>query len=268
MQILLADAQPQVRSALRLLLEHEPEVSVVGEVTDAHDLLTSIQNTRPDLLLLDWELPGLIDSNLLPILRQGCPHLSIIALSGHFEARQRALSAGVEGFISKSHPPQDLLMTLRQVRKRHQKKRAQVVVEDWMTSDVISLTAEANALDAYRLMTKYHIRRLPVIDNDNLIGIVTLGDIRRRKPSSVGSPDLPEINQRLSQLSIKDVMTPQPLTTPQSMPIAQAATLMLERKISGLPVVNDRHDMVGIITESDIFRMIVQSWRSGQNLAI
>ncbi|MCB0166002.1 MAG: CBS domain-containing protein [Anaerolineae bacterium] len=268
MQILLADAQPQVRSALRLLLEHEPEVSVVGEVTDAKDLLNSVRVTRPDLLLLDWDLPGLTDSNLLPVLRQGCPHLSIIALSGYIETRQRALSAGVEGFISKSHPPQDLLMTLRQVRKRHQKKRAQVVVEDWMTSDVVTLSTQANALEAYRLMTKYHIRRLPIVENDHLVGIVTLGDIRRRKPSSVGSPDLPEINRHLSCLNIKEVMTPQPITTSQSMPIAQAATLMLERKISGLPVVNEQHDMVGIITESDIFRMIVQSWRSGQNLAI
>lgn len=268
MQILLADAQPQVRSALRLLLEHEPEVSVVGEVTDAKDLLNSVKVTRPDLLLLDWELPGLNDSNLVPVLRQGCPDLSIIALSGYFEARQRALNAGVEGFVSKSHPPQDLLMTLRQVRKRHQKKRAQVVVEDWMTSDVITLSTQANALEAYRLMTKYHIRRLPIVENNHLVGIVTLGDIRRRKPSSVGSPDLPEINRRLSHLSIKEVMTPQPITTSQSMPIAQAATLMLEQKVSGLPVVNERHDMVGIITESDIFRMIVQSWRSGQNLAI
>ena len=268
MEILLADAQPQVRSALRLLLELEPEVTVVGEVTDANDLLNSIQNTRPDLLLLDWELPGLNDKNLVPVLRQGCPHLSIIALSGYFETRQRALSAGVEGFISKSHPPQDLLMTLRQVRKRHKKKKNQVVVEDWMTSDVITLSAQASALEAYRLMTKYHIRRLPILEDHNLVGIVTLGDIRRRKPSSVGSPDLPEINRSLNQLNIKKVMTPQPITTPQSTPIAQAAALMLERKISGLPVVNERHDMVGIITESDIFRMIVQCWRSGQNLAI
>lgn len=112
MRILLADAQQKVRFALRVLLERQPDLEVLGEATDARDLLDQTGDTCPDLILLAWELPGLIEAGLLPSLRQSCPDLAVIALSGRPEARTSALAAGADAFVSKSDPPERLLAAI------------------------------------------------------------------------------------------------------------------------------------------------------------
>ena len=109
MRVLLADDQSKVRSALRLLLDQEPELSVVGEATEADELLAQVGTACPDIVLLDWELPGLSRHDLLSTLRARCPHLKVIALSGRPEARQAALAAGADAFVSKGDPPEQLL---------------------------------------------------------------------------------------------------------------------------------------------------------------
>jgi DNA-binding NarL/FixJ family response regulator len=122
MRVFLADDQPKVRSALRLLLEQERGLCVVGEVAEAEDLLAQLKATRPDLMLLDWELPGLALANsvgrgkhLLTVLHVFYPNLRVIALSGRLEARQAALAAGTDAFVSKGDPPERLLTTLRTI---------------------------------------------------------------------------------------------------------------------------------------------------------
>ena len=113
MRVLLADDQAKVRSALRLLLEQQPELEVVGEAAEVGGLLAQVRAIRPDLVLLDWELPGLQTVSLLPALRDLCPHLRVVALSGRPEARQAALDAGVDAFVSKGDPPERLLAAVR-----------------------------------------------------------------------------------------------------------------------------------------------------------
>lgn len=127
MRILLADDQARVRSALRLLLEQEPGLCVVGEAAETEEILAQIQATRPDLMLLDWELPGLAlassirsGKQLLSVLHGHCPDLRVIALSGQLEARQAALAAGADAFVSKGDPPERLLATLRKLSKTKQ----------------------------------------------------------------------------------------------------------------------------------------------------
>ena len=126
MHVLLADDQSKVRSALRLLLEQQPGVSILGEAVDVTGLLDWVKAACPDVVLLDWELPGLEADNpstdsgqgLLPTLRELCPRLKVIALSGRPEARRAALDAGVDAFVSKGDPPERLLKTLRAVGAR------------------------------------------------------------------------------------------------------------------------------------------------------
>jgi len=115
MRILLADDQPKVRFALRLLLEREPELNIVGEATEAETLLTQLATTQPDIVLLDWELPGLSHIDSLPTLRTAYPQLLVIALSGRLGTRQAALAAGADAFVSKGNPPEKLLDTLHTV---------------------------------------------------------------------------------------------------------------------------------------------------------
>ena len=113
LRILLADDQPQVCSALHLLIEHEPGLEVVAEAQDTRELWIQLQKTQPDLVLLDWELPGAAPNELLFALRMYYPHLAVVALSGRLEAHQAAVDAGVDAFISKSYPPEQLLTVLR-----------------------------------------------------------------------------------------------------------------------------------------------------------
>ena len=109
MRILLADGRPKVRFALRVLLERQPGLEVVGEASDACQLLTQVGEISPDLVLLGWELPGLAAPESLSSMRDVCPGLSVIAMSGRPEARQVALAAGADGFVSKVDPPDRLL---------------------------------------------------------------------------------------------------------------------------------------------------------------
>jgi DNA-binding NarL/FixJ family response regulator len=115
MRVLLADDQSKVRAALRLLLEEGPRLSVIGEAAEAEDLLGQVEATHLDLVLSDWELPG---------LRTLCPRLKIIALSGRPEARQAALTAGADAFVSKGDPPERLLAAVNDCwHKRHRDDR-------------------------------------------------------------------------------------------------------------------------------------------------
>jgi len=118
MRILLADDQPKTRYALRLLLEREPDFDVVGEAAETETLLAQLETLQPDIVLLDWELPGLAVIGGLPALRTICPQLFVIALSGRLEARQTALAAGADAFVSKSESPPHLLAILRAVSQK------------------------------------------------------------------------------------------------------------------------------------------------------
>lgn len=112
-RVLVADDRIEVRDALRLLLEYDAGMVVIGEAADLDTLLSGMHAASPDLLLLDWELPGLDRDNALNALRVAAPRTLIVAISGKPEARQAALAAGVDAFISKCYPPDTLLDTLR-----------------------------------------------------------------------------------------------------------------------------------------------------------
>jgi len=112
MRVLIADPQPKVRFALRVLLQRQPDIELVGEAVDACSLLAHARSGCPDLILLGWELPGETMECLLPTLRVACPETVVIALSGRLEAQRSAITAGVDVFISKSAPPEQLLAAI------------------------------------------------------------------------------------------------------------------------------------------------------------
>jgi CBS domain-containing protein len=143
--------------------------------------------------------------------------------------------------------------------ERKELKREELV-KDWMTADVITVTSDMSLTEAHHLMTNNKIRRLPVVKNDHLVGIVTRGDVREAKPSDATSLTIWEINHLISKLEIKDIMASNPISILPDATLAEAAQLMLDNKISGLPVVDSNQKVIGIITESDIFRMVVQAW--------
>ncbi|WP_420631775.1 CBS domain-containing protein [Candidatus Leptofilum sp.] len=132
------------------------------------------------------------------------------------------------------------------------------LVRNWMTQDVITVKLQTSLPEAHQIMMDEEIRRLPVVnDNNFLIGIITLGDVRGAQPSPATSMSIWELNYLLSSLSVEKIMTPQPMTIKPDATIGDAARTMLEHRVSGLPVVDDEGKLAGIITESDIFSMVV-----------
>lgn len=115
MRVILADDDRNVRSALRLLIEKELQLDVSGEAENGEGLLEEAAARPPDLVLLDWELPGLKSEALLPALRACCPEAKLIGLSGQPEARQKALRAGVDAFVSKGDPPEKVMVAVRKL---------------------------------------------------------------------------------------------------------------------------------------------------------
>ncbi len=116
LRILLADSQPKVRFALRVLLEHQAEFEIVGEIEDDKELLARTEAISPDLVLLHWRLNGSVAADVLPELRAVCPGLRVIVLSARPEAQEAALAAGADAFVSKVDPPERLMAAIRSVK--------------------------------------------------------------------------------------------------------------------------------------------------------
>ena len=118
MRIILADDQPKVRFALRVLLVSMYDIFVVGEVTDAEELVGQIDSANPDMVILDWQLPGLREIGSISALRKDRPDLYVIVLSGRPELGQAALEAGADNFVSKIDPPDRLLATVSRYKEQ------------------------------------------------------------------------------------------------------------------------------------------------------
>jgi CBS domain-containing protein len=128
-----------------------------------------------------------------------------------------------------------------------------------MTFDPVVASPATTLPEALQLMATHNIRRLPVVEHDRLVGIVTKGDLRGAQPSEATSLSVFELHYLVSRITVGQIMTRRPVCITPTTTIFEAAQLMLQRKISGLPVLeNDK--LVGIITESDIFRMVVRTW--------
>jgi acetoin utilization protein AcuB len=133
---------------------------------------------------------------------------------------------------------------------------AEQLVKDWMTTSVITIGKNTTLPQARRIMLQHNIRHLPVVDDGELVGIVTWGDIRRESASNATSLTRWELNTILDALPVRRFMTASPLTVTPLTGAARAAQIMVDEKIGGLPVV-DQGRLVGIITESDILRIVI-----------
>ena len=132
-----------------------------------------------------------------------------------------------------------------------------LLVRDWMTNKVITVDVHTALPDAHKLMHSHKIRRLPVLDGDTVVGIVSRSDIREASPSDATTLSVWELHYLLSKLTTGDIMTPKPVVILPTATIKDAARLMYTHKIGGLPVVDSDGQLQGIITESDIFRILI-----------
>lgn len=127
-----------------------------------------------------------------------------------------------------------------------------------MTHPVITVHANMQIQDALNLMRKEHIRRLPVVDKKgNLVAMVSESDLLHASPSDATSLSIYELNYLLSKITIKHIMTTDVITVAEDTPIEEAARIMADNKIGGLPVVHNKK-VVGIITETDLFKVFLE----------
>jgi acetoin utilization protein AcuB len=131
-----------------------------------------------------------------------------------------------------------------------------MLVRERMTRHPLTVSPEDSVRRARILMHEGHVRRLPVVDRDRLVGIITAGDIWRRLPAGMPLTDERDGDQLLDHVLVGGVMTLQPRVISPETSLLDAAHLMLEQKISALPVVERGH-LVGILTETDILKAMI-----------
>jgi acetoin utilization protein AcuB len=131
---------------------------------------------------------------------------------------------------------------------------AGMLVKDWMSKDPVTINDDTSMMKAIHLMKQNRFRRLPVLHEGRLVGIVSDRDLKEASPSKATTLDVHELYYLLAELQVKDIMTRDPVTVTPDDTVERAAQLMLENTISGLPVVDDQGRVVGILTQSDVFR--------------
>jgi acetoin utilization protein AcuB len=135
-------------------------------------------------------------------------------------------------------------------------------VADVMTPYLITCAPWTTLAEAHELMAKNQIRRLPVLDGKKLVGIITREDILASESTKGGHrPTTEDLRARLSAVAVQAVMSKKPVTVYQSDTIGRAAELMLDNKFGAVPVLDADGSVVGMVTESDLFRAIVRKWR-------
>jgi acetoin utilization protein AcuB len=140
-----------------------------------------------------------------------------------------------------------------------------MLVKERMTTPAMTITPDTSFQDALKLMRDNKFRRIPVVDQDGkLLGIVSERDLLHASPSPATSLSVWEVNYLLWKLKVADIMTHHVITIAQDAPIEDAANLMVTRKIGGLPVVNGANQIVGVITETDIFKAFAEMLGSGE----
>ena len=132
-----------------------------------------------------------------------------------------------------------------------------MLVGERMSQPVISVSPETPIHDALAMFKKEHIRRAPVIQDGKMVGIVTETDLLNASPSPVSTLSVWEMNYLLSKVTVSQVMSRQVISVAKDTPIEEAARILADNKLGGLPVL-DGGNVVGIITETDLFKVFLE----------
>ena len=129
-----------------------------------------------------------------------------------------------------------------------------MLIKDWMAQNPITITEDTSMIKAIHIMKERRFRRLPVVAQGKLVGMVTDRDLKEASPSKATTLDVHELYYLLAELQVQEIMSRNPISVSQDDTVEHAAQIMLEHTISGLPVVDASGKVVGIITQSDVFR--------------
>jgi acetoin utilization protein AcuB len=132
-----------------------------------------------------------------------------------------------------------------------------MLVENWMNPKVITVDVNDTMLDATKILKEHQIRHLPVLKNGKLVGIITDRDLKRASPSDATSLEAHELLYIIANIKVSEIMTKNPITVPYNYTVEEAAEILMKHRISGMPVVDKDGKVVGAITQTDIFRVLL-----------
>lgn len=181
------------------------------------------------------------------------PKAARIMLENKITALPVVESGKLVGILTNSDILRFLLAEYEEVKKT-------IHIKNYMTDEVVTIEKSTSLLEAHRLMGTKRIRSLPVIEDDQLVGMVTRTDLMSSDPSRMASRNNQEFSLKILTQDVEKLMSSPVFTISQDEEINAAARLMLKHKIHVLPVIDDQRKMVGIITESDLFLMVVQKF--------
>jgi predicted transcriptional regulator len=134
-----------------------------------------------------------------------------------------------------------------------------VQVQQCMTHPAMTIAPSISVRVAHQIMRDYHVRHLPVVQGNRLVGILSSGDIRRAMPSSATSLSVWEIHALWDKVTVESTMSRHLITVKPDTPILEAVRLMYEHRFNSLPVLDDDEQLVGILTEVDTYLLLLQS---------
>jgi acetoin utilization protein AcuB len=132
-----------------------------------------------------------------------------------------------------------------------------MLVQDWMSKNVITLDVTDTLQHAIKVSMENRISTIPVLEDGKLVGIVTDRDLKRASPSDATVMDIQQVIYHLSRLEVGAIMSRYPKTVPMDFTIEETAEVLRENKISGVPVVDDKGNIKGIITKNDLFKAMI-----------
>jgi len=132
-----------------------------------------------------------------------------------------------------------------------------MLVKNWMSKEIVTVDADDSMQNAIYILQEQNIKMLPVMEDENLVGIITDRDLKKASPSDATTLDMHELLFLISKIKVRDLMKKPVYTARPDDTVEEAAALLLEKKISGLPVLDENDRLVGIITRSDIFRVLL-----------
>ena len=132
-----------------------------------------------------------------------------------------------------------------------------MLVKDWMSKEVITVRADDSMADATRIIKENNIGILPVMKKDKLVGVITDRDLKRASASDANSLEIHELLYLLSKINVEEIMSKDPITVPPDFTVEETAEVLMKNKISGVPVVDEGGQVVGVITQNDIFKVLI-----------
>lgn len=132
-----------------------------------------------------------------------------------------------------------------------------MLVKDWMSKSVITADANDSMQEAMGRLKENKISMLPVIKKGKLVGVVTDRDLKRASASDATTLEVHELLFLITKIKVQEIMTENPVTIPFDSTVEEAAEVLLEKKISGAPVVDEKGKVIGIITKNDLFRVLI-----------